>query len=163
MQDPIWLAGGNPTLYGYVGNSNTQVDVFGLMIINPNNVFFSQNNISSFFSNGSPVQDLVDAIKENPSIAKNFDDPIRIMKLEDLPTNVQNRLISKGAQSGNIFSLDNRRLYSAQAGGADGINAWFVTQSDLIEEARIKGVKPINLNRRFTTDNAGRSIDIRCN
>jgi RHS repeat-associated protein len=29
-QDPIGLAGGNPTLYGYVGDVNTWVDVFGL-------------------------------------------------------------------------------------------------------------------------------------
>ncbi len=30
MQDPIGLAGGNPTLYGYVFDSNKQVDVLGL-------------------------------------------------------------------------------------------------------------------------------------
>ena len=29
-QDPIGLAGGNPTLYGYVKDSNWRVDVFGL-------------------------------------------------------------------------------------------------------------------------------------
>ncbi len=29
-QDPIGLAGGNPTLYGYVFDPNTQVDPFGL-------------------------------------------------------------------------------------------------------------------------------------
>ena len=29
-QDPIGLAGGNPTLYGYVFDSNTQIDPFGL-------------------------------------------------------------------------------------------------------------------------------------
>ncbi|WP_181020884.1 RHS repeat-associated core domain-containing protein [Lysinibacillus sphaericus] len=28
--DPIGLAGNNPTLYGYVGNTNTWIDVFGL-------------------------------------------------------------------------------------------------------------------------------------
>lgn len=32
-QDPIGLAGGNPTLYGYVKDSNIQVDVFGLDIL----------------------------------------------------------------------------------------------------------------------------------
>ena len=32
-QDPIRLAGGNPTLYGYVKDSNWWVDVFGLDII----------------------------------------------------------------------------------------------------------------------------------
>lgn len=29
-QDPIGLAGGNPTLYGYVFDSNTEIDPFGL-------------------------------------------------------------------------------------------------------------------------------------
>lgn len=29
-QDPIGLAGGNPTIYGYVEDTNTWVDVFGL-------------------------------------------------------------------------------------------------------------------------------------
>ena len=33
-QDPIGLAGGNPTLYGYVKDSNCWVDVFGLELIN---------------------------------------------------------------------------------------------------------------------------------
>ncbi|WP_269898171.1 RHS repeat domain-containing protein [Lysinibacillus sp. JK80] len=28
--DPIGLAGGNPTLYGYVGNPNNSFDIFGL-------------------------------------------------------------------------------------------------------------------------------------
>ncbi len=30
QQDPIGLAGGNPTLYGYVGDTNWWIDVFGL-------------------------------------------------------------------------------------------------------------------------------------
>ena len=30
QQDPIGLAGGNPTLYGYVCDTNTQIDVIGL-------------------------------------------------------------------------------------------------------------------------------------
>jgi len=30
QQDPIRLAGGNPTLYGYVGSTNVQIDAFGL-------------------------------------------------------------------------------------------------------------------------------------
>ena len=32
-QDPIRLAGGNPTLYGYVGDCNTRFDIFGWAII----------------------------------------------------------------------------------------------------------------------------------
>ncbi|WP_310602694.1 RHS repeat-associated core domain-containing protein [Anaerosporobacter sp.] len=30
QQDPIGLTGGNPTIYGYVGNTNIQIDLFGL-------------------------------------------------------------------------------------------------------------------------------------
>ena len=33
QQDPIGLAGGNPTLYGYVGDTNAWVDPFGLDVI----------------------------------------------------------------------------------------------------------------------------------
>ena len=32
-QDPIRLAGGNPTLYAYVGDCNTRFDIFGWAII----------------------------------------------------------------------------------------------------------------------------------
>ena len=32
-QDPIGLAGGNPTLYGYVFNSNIELDILGLIIV----------------------------------------------------------------------------------------------------------------------------------
>ena len=34
-QDPIGLAGGNPTLYGYVGDTNTWIDPFGLAKCEP--------------------------------------------------------------------------------------------------------------------------------
>jgi len=33
QQDPIGLAGGNPTLYGYVGDPNTHIDPFGLQTV----------------------------------------------------------------------------------------------------------------------------------
>ena len=33
QQDPIRLAGGNPTLYGYVGDTNWRIDLFGLNIV----------------------------------------------------------------------------------------------------------------------------------
>ncbi|MCO6565726.1 MAG: hypothetical protein J6581_09840 [Apibacter sp.] len=32
-QDPIGLAGNNPNFYAYVHDSNTMVDVFGLIIV----------------------------------------------------------------------------------------------------------------------------------
>jgi RHS repeat-associated protein len=33
QQDPIGLAGGNPTLYGYVSDSNIWIDIFGLDVL----------------------------------------------------------------------------------------------------------------------------------
>jgi hypothetical protein len=74
--------GDNPTLYGYAHDPNSWIDVFGLMLINPNAVFFSQNR--------------------------------------------------------------------------------FVTQADLNAEAKLNGEFPINLNKRFSTENAGRSIEVKC-
>jgi uncharacterized protein RhaS with RHS repeats len=41
-QDPIGLAGNNPTLYGYVKDVNSWVDVLGLL----NNVFWSGGDIA---------------------------------------------------------------------------------------------------------------------
>jgi len=35
QRDPIGLAGGNPTVYGYVRDSNKQLDIFGLVIGEP--------------------------------------------------------------------------------------------------------------------------------
>ena len=51
-QDPIGLAGGNPTLYGYVKDSNWWVDVFGLneeetdRVKDFNQAMFGKNNTS---------------------------------------------------------------------------------------------------------------------
>ncbi|MGE7943695.1 RHS repeat domain-containing protein [Lysinibacillus xylanilyticus] len=48
QQDPIGLAGGNPTLYGYVKDPNTWIDVFGLetIFVNPNDINFSKRTVS---------------------------------------------------------------------------------------------------------------------
>lgn len=40
--DPIGLVGGNPTLYGYVKDTNKFIDPFGLEIDDPFKIFFSQ-------------------------------------------------------------------------------------------------------------------------
>ncbi|MGE8036303.1 RHS repeat domain-containing protein [Lysinibacillus sp. NPDC093692] len=46
--DPIGLTGENPTLYGYVKDPNTWIDVFGLetIFVNPNDINFSQRTVS---------------------------------------------------------------------------------------------------------------------
>ena len=50
-QDPIGLAGNNPTLYGYVGDSNTSLDYFGLADCNSWNAF--QSRSKGLFKNSS--------------------------------------------------------------------------------------------------------------
>lgn len=91
-------------------------------------------------------------MKANPKIAEEIE-PIRLMKLEDLPANIQDRLRSQGAIEGDLFSLDNRRLYSAKNADVEVINARMATSRDL---------KRIDLDQRFSTEDAGRSIEIRC-
>ena len=60
---------------------------------------------------------------------------------------------SQGAGEGDLFSLDNRRLYSAKNANVEVINARMATNKDL---------KRIDLDQRFSTEDAGRSIEIRC-
>ena len=47
-QDPIGLAGNNPTLYGYVKDVNSWVDQLGLQLknVNPSDINFSQRTVS---------------------------------------------------------------------------------------------------------------------
>ncbi|WP_242401660.1 RHS repeat-associated core domain-containing protein, partial [Porphyromonas macacae] len=52
-QDPIGLAGGNPTLYAYVKDSNDWIDVFGLdcqTVFNPKNNRFQDAKTGKFVS-----------------------------------------------------------------------------------------------------------------
>jgi uncharacterized protein RhaS with RHS repeats len=49
-QDPIGLAGNNPTLYGYVKNPNTELDLLGLNL--EGYIFNLPKNPSDLISNG---------------------------------------------------------------------------------------------------------------
>ena len=57
QQDPIGLAGGNPTLYGYVNNSNRWVEPLGLheILADSDLVFRGGTCLSNSFANGSSV------------------------------------------------------------------------------------------------------------
>lgn len=152
-QDPIGLKGGNDTVFAYVSDVNKCVDIFGLTPINPASVLFSQDNISKNFSDGSSVNDLIEKVKNDPSYMDNVE-PIRTVNMKDLPQNVQARLKAQGAPENAVFSLDNRRLYVAQEAGLNEIPSRWATEEDL---------NKINLNRRFSTKDGGKTIEVRCN
>lgn len=78
-------------------------------------------------------------------------EPIRLVKYNDLPSEVQQYLSKQGVSSSTVFSLDNRRLYAAKQAGAK-VNSVWATQSDLSK---------INLIKRFSTVTGGKSIEIR--
>lgn len=88
-QDPIGLAGGNPTLYGYVYDPNSWVDVFGLSEYNATEVLgrkVYQN--STDFVTGTPdyvdpsvhpsIRAKVEAIATNLDLVKSGNAPIGI-------------------------------------------------------------------------------------
>ena len=150
-QDPIGLAGGNPTMYGYVFDSNTEIDPFGLSMKNPFEIFFSQDSINPIFDDGSKLNNLIGHLKNNPKSAGTVD-PIRLIRMKDLPENIQSKLLKQGSHTDAVFTLDNRRLYAAREASVK-LNTRWATPDDWAE---------INLDKRFSTDNAGKSIRIRC-
>jgi hypothetical protein len=78
-QDPIGLAGNNPTLYGYVYDSNTEIDVFGMNCWNAarkkfwkneainNPQFYSKRNLKRMAKGNAPKMKIeVRPRKNNP-------------------------------------------------------------------------------------------------
>ncbi|MBI0552809.1 hypothetical protein F5988_22030 [Pectobacterium parmentieri] len=128
------------------------VDPLGLSPVNPKTVLFSQDSIGSVFSNGQKVNDLIYRLKNDPSYINQVE-PIRKVRLTDLPTNTQERLISQGANNHSVFTLDNRRLHAAKEAGIKNMPSVWATESDL---------KSINLNDRFSTKTGGKGIRVRC-
>ena len=81
--------GNNPTLYSYVSDTNTWIDVFGLFLVDPQFVYYSQDSIKGVFKDGSSLEGTISAMKANPKIAEEIE-PIRLIKLEDLPAIYKN-------------------------------------------------------------------------
>ena len=81
-QDPIGLAGGNPTLYGYVKDSNWWVDRFGLDCnsdsSNKKRLPIDPNNIPSLF----PDKEMNKENKENGKIIYTFEHDNKEFKIE---------------------------------------------------------------------------------
>lgn len=116
---------------------------------NTKNIRYSQDNIRGVFDNGTNVNELVYHLKNSPEYAAKIK-PIRLVKYNDLPSEVQQYLSKQGVSSSTVFSLDNRRLYAAKQARVK-VNSIWATQEDL---------NSIDLTRRFTTDTAGKTIEI---
>jgi len=112
---------------------------------------FSQNSVSSVFTDGGKLNGLTNAMKNNSNYFKTVEE-IRVIKFKDLPKSVQDKLLSQGANKHGIFSIDNRRLLAARNAGSK-INMKFIKPSD---------VPDINLDKRFSTTNGGKKPKIRC-
>ena len=96
-QDPIGLAGGNPTLYGYVKDSNWWVDVLGL-------------DCSSFNTKNNIVKRWVNILT-----GKNADEVENLMKKKgyekdfpqaEFPEKTQHTTYTRTTKSGDIFVFD---------------------------------------------------------
>ena len=129
-------------------DTNTWVDPFGLTMKNPFEIFFSQDSISPVFDDGSKLNNLVGRLRNTPSYAESVE-PIRLIRMRDLPENIQRKLLAQGSYADAVFTLDNRRLYAAREAGVR-VNTIWATPEDLSR---------INLDGRFSTDN---SIRVRC-
>ena len=150
-RDPIGLDGGyNP--FQYVPNTTKWIDPLGLIkAVSAKVVQFSQDSVSPIFENCQSINTLIYAMKSNSSYFKKVN-PIRVIKFKDLPTSIQNKLRSQGANPDGIYSLDNRRLLAAREANSK-VNIVFVKPSDVHE---------INLEKRFSTTNGGKKPILRC-
>ena len=63
QQDPIGLAGNNPTLYGYVRDSNIEIDLFGLAKANGGNAPKHGSN-----NHNKRIDDQIQKLKQDPDI-----------------------------------------------------------------------------------------------
>lgn len=118
----------------------------GLSPVSPKTVLYSQNDINPIFDNGRSINDLKHRLINDPSYINQVD-PIRKVRMRDLPESVQERLLSQGAHKNSVFSLDNRRLYAAKEAGISKIPSRWATPAELAE---------IRLDRRFTTTDGGK-------
>ena len=129
-QDPIGLAGNNPTLYGYVSDTNSWTDILGLLgedveWIDPNKLNYSQAYVSE------NVNDYITDMKNN-----NWDwdrsGPLNVAEV-----------------NGQLVSLDNRRLFAAQEAGLDAVPIKKVNLNDPLPSPATGGTYGSNLKKKL--------------
>jgi len=103
--------------------------------LDPADIRFTQDSISSTFRDGSSIDDLIEGLK-NGTISADEIPTIRVFEMD-----------------GKIYSLDNRRLYAFKKAGVRRINVEWVNPStpEIAKE----------LTWKFTTINNGISIRVR--
>lgn len=98
------------------------------------------------------MNELIHRLKNDPSYANSLE-PIRKVRMRDFPADIQEKLLSQGAHKDSVFSLDNRRLYVAKKAGISKLPSRWATPMELSSNT---------IGRRFTTENGGKSIKLRC-
>ena len=117
----------------YVGKNS--ILVHNTCNMDPSDIRFTQDSISSTFQDGSAVDDMVNGLK-NGTIDPKSVKPIRVFQ-----------------QNGKIYSLDNRRLYAFKQAGMDNIRVKWVNPKNKTIAQKIA--------KHFTTKTDGLSIIMR--
>lgn len=123
----------------------------GLSPVSPKTILYSQDSINPIFDDGRNVNELIHRLRHDPSYINQVE-PIRKVRMADLPVSVQDKLLSQGAHKDSVFSLDKRRLYAAKEAGVSKIPSRWATPDELSK---------INLDRRFSTKDGGKLIRTR--
>jgi len=143
--DPLGLAPA-PNPYSYPTNPTGWIDPLGLNpcqggppqisssgSINPQDVLFTQDSIKGTFTSGGSVDDLISGL-QNGTIHPTDLPPIRLVQ-----------------HDGQLFSLDNRRLFAFKAAGVDEIPYVLATPQEVVAE----------WTQKFTTQTDGTTIRVR--
>lgn len=145
--------------------------------VDPKNVLFSQNSISSKFSErahipaswegqdvaglwevlkpseGNHVGDLIEEIREFPLTYYKEVPPIRTVKVSDLSQFPKVReKFPNNTHPNSLITIDNRRLYAARRAGISEILSQPATHDELKKAIR---------QCKFTTINGGKSVNLR--
>lgn len=132
----------------FVTRLNVLVHNCGGKLVSAKTVKFSQNGFTDTFTDGKSVKETAAMLKYMPEKASTIP-AITTVQLSQLPENIQKKLLSQGANQFDVFALTgNRRLGAAKMAGSQ----------IKVRPATSAEISATNLERRFSTDNAGRGM-----